>query len=126
MSKSKAHADEHSDEEALPGKNRNSFLVFQSEYRMKLKEKHPDMTHVDVQAKISEKWKSLDEPKKQARSTRTTTLSSPFFRSLLFSPLYFVSILSWLYQMTLAVRHLFFLFFLNFSLGRAFFLFDRV
>lgn len=66
MSKSKVEADaHHSDDDHLPGKNRNSFLVFQSEYRAKLKEKHPDMSHPDVQAKISAKWKELDEAQKQ-------------------------------------------------------------
>eukprot|EP01122_Echinamoeba_exundans_P010636 TRINITY_DN4021_c0_g1_i2.p1 TRINITY_DN4021_c0_g1~~TRINITY_DN4021_c0_g1_i2.p1 ORF type:complete len:239 (-),score=97.09 TRINITY_DN4021_c0_g1_i2:285-1001(-) len=59
-------ADEASmDDEHLPGKNRNSFLVFQSEYRAKLKKDHPEMSHADMQAKISAKWKELDEEKKQ-------------------------------------------------------------
>jgi hypothetical protein len=81
MPKSKVdNVDEPSvDDEHLPGKNRNSFLVFQSEYRAKLKDQHPDMSHSDMQAKISAKWKELDEEKKQVRLPKQTHSPGGFF-----------------------------------------------
>jgi hypothetical protein len=60
-----------------PKRPPTSFLLFQNEQRKSLREKHPEMSHSDLIAKVAQIWHSLPQEGRKVRASLSLEVVPP-------------------------------------------------